>query len=169
MVCAFIRVHLSSAGKCMMHRKKTALISGIESHKWKIKLFNLQLFCKCWLLAACTGPEVTLLVCFHILTEWIICGQLLHTADQTPFRACVGENRRFLWPISWSRSIWIKGSVNSCHLCSTRTKIKQSSPVWALPAWDESLVLTGLILWAGIAAFRSIGSFRKTRGGVIIR
>lgn len=80
------------------------------------------------------------------------------------------KNRRFFfWPISWSRSIWIKGSVNSCYLCSARAEIKQNGPVWAVPAWDESLVLTGLGPWAGIDAFRSIGSFRKTRRGAIMR
>lgn len=71
------------------------------------------------------------------------------------------------FPRSWS--IWIKGSVNSCHLCSAQTTTKQSNSVWALPAWDESAVLTGFVHWAGIAAFGSIGSLRKTRGGLLNR
>lgn len=81
-------------------------------------------------------------------------------------RMCSGD---FFSQFSLSWSIWIKGSVNSCHLCSARTTTKQSSSFWALPAWDESAVLTGFVHWAGIAAFRSIGSLRKTRGGLLNR
>lgn len=82
---------------------------------------------------------------------------------------CWKENW-FRWPISRSRSIWIRVSVNFHCLWNSRSQRKLNGPGWAEPAPDERPVLTAnSVRGPGVTAFRSIGSFRKRRWEAIMR
>lgn len=70
---------------------------------------------------------------------------------------------RLLQPISFSLSIRIKESVNSHHVSATWPTTTQSGPFWTLAVWEESPVLTGLILLAQITLLDQLGHLEKEK------
>lgn len=146
MVCASIQVHLRSEGKCMIQSIKIALILSFEIHKWKLKYAIIFLSVKV------PHEAQTLLVYIIIFRNSIICGQLLHTAGQTPFSACSGD---FIGQFPGTSRFVSKLLLTLATSAPPGPRQNMELP------WDESPVLMGLVLRAGIAAFRSTGSLWK--------